>query len=259
MSPGWLGQFPAAALQFRRGDVQQAAAVLRQVTTDEQLFDGSGGGMIEGPNADFRIAEAPKAADAGNRSAFDPLTYCVGRVERVLSGIAGAPAGAAPLAADLGRAIDRGAKTVTSATGELRWDWGNGVVTVDTARSQAATGFLAKAGEIRLGDLSIRSRNEYGTVWAISLDGQPLATAKRILVQAFTEQHLNGWRAEGGRIQDVGHAPWNVREIDASITLKGVLAKAQALDGHGYPAGAVAVSGGTLTLPRNAIYVLLTR
>lgn len=259
MSPGWLGQFPAAALQFRRGDVQEAPVVVRQVASADDMFARKGGGFVEGGNADFRIAEAPKAADAGEISAFDPLSYCVGRVERVMPGIAGAPADAKPMVADLAKSIDRGAKVVTSATGQLRWDWGNGVVTVDTPRSQAATGFLAKAGDIHLGDITIHSGNEYGTVWAISLDGQPLASAKRILVQAFTEQHLHGWRATGGHIEDVGAAPWNVRDIDATVTWKNAPAKAQVLDGHGYPVADLALSGNALTLPKDALYVVLSR
>jgi hypothetical protein len=258
--PGSMGQWPAAALQFRRGDLKPGPVAVRQVVTVDEMFALMGSGIVEGRNADFRIAEAPRAADAGADAAFDPLTYFAGRVERVIVGDPAAPQDATPLAVDLGKAIDRTAKVVTSLTGELRWDWGNGLVTVNSPRSQAATGFLSKGGAIALGDVTIRSGNEYGTVQVISLDGQPLQRSKRILIQAFTEERMYGFRADGGRIVDVGRAPINVREIDASVTFAtGAGLSAVALDGHGYAAEAVPVAGGTIRLPKNRLYVVVTR
>jgi hypothetical protein len=134
------------------------------------------------------------------------------------------------------------------------------LVTVNTPRSQAVTGFLAKGGEFKLGDITIRSRAEYGTVHVISLDGAPLATAKRILIQSFTEERMYGWRVSGGRIEDTGRAPINVRELDASVTFaKPAGLKAVALDGHGYAVGDVPVQGGTVVLPKDRLYVIVTR
>jgi hypothetical protein len=258
--PGSMGQWPAAALQFRRGDLQAAPTVVRQVVSTEDMFSFKGSGLVEGKNVDFRVAEAPKASEAGNDSAFDPLSYYVGRVERVIGGMPGAPTGAKPLAQDLSKQIDRSAKVVTSATGELRWDWGRGVVTVDSPRSQGATGFLAKGGDLKLGEVTIRSGNEYGAVQVIALDGQPLATSTKILIQAFTEEHMYGFRADHGKIVDTGRAPINVREIDASVTFAhGTGLTAVALDGHGYAAGAVPVAAGTIKLPKDRLYVIVTR
>lgn len=258
--PATMGQWPAAALQFRRGDVAPGAVAVRQVVRTDDMFAFKGSGVVEGQNADFRMAEAPKAGDAGNDSGFDPLSYFAGRVERVIDGLAGAPTAAQPVAVDLAKAIDRQAKVVSSLSGELRWDWGRGVVTVNTPRSQAVTGFLAKAGAVKLGDIVITSGNEYGTVHVISLDGQPLATSKRILVQSFTEEKMYGFRASGGRIEDTGRTPINVRELDASVAFAKPVAAATALDGHGYGAVKVDVQGGTrITLPKDRLYVIVTR
>lgn len=260
MMPSALGQFPAAALQYRRGDLTPGPVAVRQVVTVDDLFRFRGSGLIEGQNADFRLSETPRAAEVAADSGFDPLIYFTGRVERVITGLPGTPPAAKPLATDLTKAIDRSAKVVTSLTGELRWDWGRGLVTVNSPRSQAATGFLAQAGELCLGAVTIRSASEYGTVQVISLDGAPLASAKRMLIQAFTEERMYAWRSRDGRIEDTGRAPINVREIDASVTFaNGVGLTATALDGHGYSVAAVAVAGGTITLPRDRLYVLVTR
>ena len=260
MMPGALGQFPATALQYRRGDVKAAPTVLRQVVSTEDVLTLKAGGIVEGENADFRIAEQPKVGDGGAASGFDPLTYFAGRAERVITDLPGAPAGAKPEAMDLAKYIDRAAKTVTSVTNELRWNWGTGIVVVNTPASQAATGFLAKAGTVKLGDVTIESRNEYGTIHVISLDNAPLATSKRILVQAYTEEKMSGWKASNGRIEDVGHAPILVREIDATVTFAQPTGwKATVLDGHGYAHGEATMVGGKLTVPKDALYTILSR
>lgn len=254
MRPGWLGQFPATALLYRRGDVKTAPAVLRQVVSIDDLFQFKGSGFVEGPNSDFRLAQAPKALEAGRDEAFDPYLYCIGRVERVIGGAG------SPTALDVSACIDHARRTATSITGELRWDWGQGLVTVNSPRSQAATGYLSKAGTIRLKDVTLTSRNEYGTIHVISLDGLPLSSSRRILVQAFTEQKLYGWQGAKGRILDIGRAPITVKEIDAAVTfanpagLKGAM-----LDANGMKRGDLALNGGTLTLPKDALYVVLTR
>ena len=255
MMPAAFGQSPAAALQFRRGDLTPSPVVLREVATTDELFSFKAGGFIEGQNADFRIGEAPKAATVATASTFDPLSYFVGRVERTVDDKA-----AKPIATDLSTYIDRNAKTVRSVTGQLNWNWGTGVVTVNSPKSQAVTGFLAKAGTVKLGDVTITSANEYGTVHVISLDGLPLATSKQILIQSFTEEKLTGWQANNGTIIDVGHAPIQVKDVTATVVFANSTGlKATALDGHGYPQGDVALVGGALTLPKNALYVFITR
>lgn len=250
--PGEMGQFPAAALQFRRGDLKPGETVVRQQVGENDLWQTKGTGLGEGRNVDFRLDGTAQ----GDAVAYDPLAFYAGRVERSF-----AP-DAKPVLVDLGKAIDARAKTVTSTTGELRWDHGNGILRIDSPRSQCISGFLAKAGEVKLGTVTIAAPMDYGTVWVISLDDQPLATSKRILVQAFSEERMYGFAAENGRISDPGRAPINVREITGTITLPGAL-KGTVLDGHGYAKGpaAIEVKGQTtvLTLAKDALYTILTR
>ena len=254
MMPGEIGQSPAAALQFRRGDLTPGPVVVRQVSSDEDVLALKGTGIVEGKNVDFRIAEAPKASDANQLSAFDPLTYFAGRVERSFA------KDAKPLTQDLSKHIDRTAKVVRSVTGQLAWNYGTGLLTVDSPKSQAVSGFLAKAGVLKLADLTIESAMEYGTVHVISLDDQPLAKSKKILIQAFSEEKMYGFKAENGVIKDAGRTPINVRDIQATVTFaSGGGMKAQALDLNGYAREAVPVTGGKLTLPRDTLYVVVTR
>lgn len=255
MMPGEHGQSYAPALQYRRGDVKESAPVIRQVTSDADILALKGTGIVEGNNVDFRIGEAPKASDAGNLASVDPLAVFAGRVERTFA------KDAKPEALDLSKNIDRSAKKVTSVTNELTWKFGDGLMTVNTPKSQAVTGFLSQAGTVQLGDLTITSGMEYGTIHVISLDDQPLATSKKILIQAFSEEKMYGFKAEGGVIKDAGRVPINVRDIQGTVTFtKGAGLKAVALDANGYAKGkAEAVMGGAVNLAKDALYVVVTR
>jgi hypothetical protein len=255
MMPGEFGQSYAAALQYRRGDVQESAPVIRQVLSDADILALKHTGIVEGRNVDFRIGEAPKASDAGNLATVDPLATFAGRVERSFD------ATAKPEAMDLSKLIDRTAKKVTSTTGELTWRFGDGLMTVNTPKSQAVTGFLSKAGTVQLGDITITSGMEYGTIHVISLDDQPLATSKKILIQAFSEEKMYGFKAEGGVIKDAGRVPINVRDIQGTVTFtKGGGMKAVVLDANGYAKGkAEPVAGGAVRLVTDALYMVVTR
>jgi hypothetical protein len=258
MMPGEIGQSPAEALQYRRGDLQPGDTVIRQVTTLDDVLNLKSSTLLEGENADFRISEAPKSSQAGAIAGFDPLSFFVGRVERTLEPTA------QPVAADLSRYIDRANKKITSSTGEIVWDYGHGLLTVDSPRSQGATGFLAQAGPIKLADITIESHNEYGTVHAISLDGEPLAGSKKILIQAFTEEKMYGFKSANGVIQDIGRSPITVRDIDANVTIaNGANLKAVSLDEQGYARSELhpQITDGqaTITLPPDGLYTILTR
>ena len=258
MMPGEIGQSPAEALQYRRGDLKPGETVIRQVTTVDDLLNLRSATLLEGRNDDFRITEAPKADQPSQIASFDPLSFFVGRVERTFD------SNAQPVAEDLSKFIDRGNKKITSSTGEIVWDYGQGLLTVNSPRSQAAVGFLAKAGPIKLGDVTIESNNEYGAIHVISLDGEPLTTARKILVQAFTEEKMYGFSASNGVIQNIGRTPITVRDIDAKVTLaNGAGLKAVALDEQGYARGELqpqmADGSATITLPKDSLYTILTR
>ena len=255
MMPGEIGQSPAAALQYRRGDVAESKAVIRQVSSDADVLSLNGTGIVEGKNADFRMTGTPTTSDANQLSSFDPLTYFAGRVERSFD------TNAKPVSQDLSKLIDRKSKRITSITGELTWNYGDGLLTVNTPNSQAVTGFLSKAGVIKLGDITINSSMEYGTVHVISLDDQPLSKSRKMLIQAFSEEKMYGFRAENGTIRDAGRAPINVRDIQGTVTFsnaKGL--HATILDPNGYATGNVrSIKNGTLTIARNAMYTIVTR
>ncbi|MBV8879874.1 MAG: hypothetical protein JO332_07930, partial [Planctomycetaceae bacterium] len=172
--------------------------------------------------------------------------------------------------------IDEAQKTVTSATGELALNYGTGLCTINAPKAQGAVGFLSKAGPLTLKSLTVDSKNEYAAILAVPLDDKDLSTSGSVLVQVTTQCRPYHWKEapatfkdpegkntyEGKRIEDTGSEPWNEIETQATLTIRNArLKKATALDPNGMPAGDVAVdvkAGAlTLTLPRNALYVVL--
>ena len=263
--PVIAGTFPAAALQYRRGDVAEAPAVFHQDLALADLFamKGSSGAAAAALDA-LRQQDVPGAAGKGRvAGAFDPLSFYVGRVERAF-----AEQSRTVVHPKLAESIDRRKGIVRSVTGELILDYQQGLATVNTPRSQGAAGLLSKAGPITLGDVTIASGNEFGQVWLISLDDKPLKESRKILIQAMTEERPYGFRTQGERITALGGWPFSVRKIDATVTVTFAGAdklKAVALDENGYARpDRVAVepqAGGGLAvqLRPDALYHVLTR
>jgi hypothetical protein len=262
--PDTAGTFPAAALQYRRGDVQEADAAVYQVLRLDDLYAMKGSGASTAQALDeLRKADIPEGGEAtGAISMLDPLTFYVGRVMRTFGDN---PEGSTQK--NLTAYIDRDRSMVSSLTGELTWDYSSGLVRVDTPRSQGVAGFLAKAGRIELSDVAIESRNDFGTVMVMSLDDEPIATSKAILIQAMTEERPYGFKVEGNRITDLGGQPFGIRKLAMAVSLAlqgtGEVTVIR-LDENGYPAGELSrsqIGEGPLRieLAEDAIYHVVAR
>ncbi|MBT5536970.1 hypothetical protein HOK31_28160, partial [Candidatus Poribacteria bacterium] len=189
-SPSVAATFPAAALMYRRGDVQESAPSVSQVIVLNDLYamKGSGAGNPTALDA-LREADIPVcAAVDGAISTYDPLSFYAGPFTRRFGDSADESS-----QANLAAAIDREGATVESLAPGLKWDYGAGVATVDTPRSQAAAGFLGAAGMVDLTDVAIHMRNEYGSVTVTALDGADIGASDLILIQSMTEDRPYGF------------------------------------------------------------------
>lgn len=270
--PQTLGQFPAASLIYRMGYVRHGAPVVHEERTREELDEREIPVIAEDPSYDPNHHGEDSRAGASQATVADPLAYLVGPVEVKYDGDP-----SKTVVKDLSRYIDHEAKTVRSETGEESLDYGKGLFQLDSPRAQGVAGFLKKAGgEFRLKDVTIRSDNEYAAVTVVSLDGKPIASSRRLLVQVGTVARPTGWQQvpasgtgndgktplEGFDVVATGRMPWQIQNSVVALSVSNAgLSKATALDPAGYPAGEVTVqrSGGTasLRLPANAMYVIL--
>ena len=235
MMPGEIGQSPAEALQYRRGDLKPGDTVIRQVTTVDDVLNLKSSTLLEGAqrrfshhrSAEFRLRPIKLAS-------FDPLSFFVGRVERTLRS-QGRARGRRPEQVHRPRQKDHHQQHGRNRLGLSGRDFSPST----RPRSQAVVGFLSKAGPIKLGDVTI----DPTTIWH-SPRHQPRRPASR----HFEENPRPGLHrgknvrllAANGVIQDIGRPPIIVRDIDANVTLPGNASlKATALDEQGYPRNAL--------------------
>ena len=257
-TPVIMGQFPATALMFRRGDVREAPVVFREVLGLKDLYDFKGSAHAEAAGFDKLRKPGAQGARTATRGELDPRAFYVGRVLRRFG-----LNKSARVREDLSRHIDSSQKIIRSATGQVVWDYGKGVVRLDSPRSQGMTGFLGKAGAATFSDVALKCNNEYGAVIVISLDDLPIASSRKTLIQAMTEARPYAWRTHRGAIRNLGFAPMNVTFVDAAVTLKRKDAPKQilVLDEHGFPKarlkGAATGSGLRIQLPKDAIYTVV--
>ncbi len=267
-TPMSLGQWPAAALLFRKHYLRQGAPVVQE---HRPVADVEG--MLKPPMVEHE-GYRPHARQgdlrhgrAGAASQIDEHAYLVGPVTESFGGAAATTT----IAPDLDRCIDAAKGEARSNTGELCWNWTDGVCTVDAPKAQGACGFLGGRGAIALKDVTITCKNRYASIVAVPLDDQPLATSSKVLVQIGTMEEPTGWKTEPATLKDqpafkvvsIGTAPWQVVEADATIAIANpALAKVRTLDAN-FEQTAVADldrAGGKAAcpLPKDALYVLLT-
>ncbi len=257
-NPVVLGGFFATSLIYRNSYVAEAPSVVKENTAIEDLFALKGSKVFAQPAMDqMRADQVPSARRGRIKKAIDPAMFYAGRVTRSFQG---RPQDSRVL--DTSELINRKDKTIKSITGELRLDYGVGVATMNTPKAQGAVGFLRKKGTVRLDDVDIDMTNDYGTVLVVALDGRPIDVSKKILIQCMTIDQLYGWETSepggmGGTIRNAGSAPWGIKKIKATVTLrlKGPApGKVIACDENGYPTDKktpAAITAGAFTLQIN--------
>lgn len=260
-TPVVQGQFPGAALIYRRGLVKTAPRVVDLQLAVEDLYALKGTPLPAPQNFDqLRGDDVPPGGVITNAGGIDSLAFLVGRVG--VDFITNGPPQSRVL--DLAPHIDRAAKRVRSQTGELEWDWGAGRLAINAPAAQGVAGFLASAGPVELADVVFASPLEYGAMLLVSLDDQPLATSRRLLLQVASEELPYGWtvdRPSGTRtLSHRGTTPLMVRELSGSVRLKRPDAAGltvTTLDANGYRVGEPVAHAQEVTLRPGALYYLL--
>jgi len=261
-SPMTLGQFPAFASIYRRGLVEEAGSVAEFDLLVDDL-KALGGAPVSAPQNfdDLRAEDIPPGDPIPDADSIDPLAFLVGKV-----GLNYVDQNPGSSVINLENFIDRDAKVVTSSTGQLVWDYGTGVVTMNAPAAQGATGFLDAAGPLALGDLTIDCTLEYGTVVLLSLDDRPIATSERLLLQIGTEERPTGWATSGSNpktIDSLGGSPFQLKQIGGTLALARPDAASLTvtpLDFNGYRTSAPPLTGAApLTLLPDVIYYLIEK
>ena len=261
MTPAMMGQFPAAALIFRRGLVTSGQALAEVALNTNDLVHLNGTPLPQDASLDeLRLKDVPANSEPKPGQRLDPLLHYAGRTNVNFT----QGPGSVKLT-DASKFIDHVGKTVSSTTGELKLDYGNGVLTINAAGAQGVSGMLKSAGTVQTKDLTITSDLDPGHIVAVSLDGLPLATSQRILLQVMSEEKTTEFKTTDvspgvKRIVSIGRDPWLVKAFNGTVVFKrpdAARLRVTPLDANGYPAGKE-TSAGKIELQQETFYYLIT-
>ncbi len=219
LDPVRMPQLAAGALAFRRGDVKEASTTIKRTYTLEQVRES--------------LRMSP-----GERPYYTPglpLSLALQHKMRVGS-LEGPPTEAIST---------RDANPIVSDTGELAWytsPEGDGLVTVDTPRSQALIGSLG-ANNRSVSNLSADVTNRFCAITLSALDAKPIAHAGRLLLTTGARVENTGqeWNETRSEITEFGGPPSLVEPVSGRITLThlqgATSVHVDALDGAGRAIG----------------------
>jgi hypothetical protein len=232
-NPPQILQFPAVAAMWHRQDVREAELIAESVYDKESVFG------LDDDRKPVPIAAA-----------------LIGKVGYRFGNVAQPPSagdrrttpdgGGATRTKDIRPYWDPDKRIARSITGELLWNASDGFVTVNTPRTQAVIGFLARAKDFSpLQTVTLRSPTNFGAVYVTAMDGDAtIESARRLLVTAVGPAKNTGMEYETtsqssplgvpySRLREAGKAPALLEAVAGQIEIRSRLAgqlKAWTLD-----------------------------
>ena len=260
MAPSQAAQFPAAALLYRRGLLKSGDVLAKIDLNTNDLLNLKGTPLPQDANFDeLRLKDVPQGTEVKSGQRIDPLIHYAGRTEVSFTATPGKTT-----LQDLKPLVDRAAGIVRSSTRELTLDYNKGLLTINAPAAQGASGNLKSGNVITLKDFSLQSDLDNVHVILVSLDGDPIARSRRMLLQVMSEERASGFATEDAgnglrKITDIGRDPWQVKKLQGTVKFKsGSELKIQPLDFHGYPKGDP-IRGAEFKLAPETVYYLVTR
>lgn len=197
-SPTMLGQFPAAALIYRKGLVATGDVMAEVRLNQRELLSLKKGTPLpqDASFDELRLADVQSAGATSDVSRIDPLIHYTGRTQVFFTEDA-----SSVKLASIDSLIDRKAQKVKSSTGELELDYRSGLLAINSPFAQGLCGAIGSAGLSKLNSIEIESDMELGCIVAVALDGLPLDSSKRILLQVMSEEKNAEFKAIPAEIE----------------------------------------------------------
>jgi hypothetical protein len=208
-TPHYIGQFPALAFAVHNHHIKEApAAAARHLKVDD-LYSG-----VDPLKQDFTGGGYDAKTIKGK-----PITpieaLAIGRVTVSFDALPNQ-------LTDLSTYWDTSHKVVRSMTGELVWDYGRQVVSIQSPKTQAIIG---RGGDrdIELPGASVRIKTPFVSLILTPLDNSALAESRHILITAMARDTQTNARynADGTRLEQLGGPPLLMEPVQGVIRLKG--------------------------------------
>ncbi len=268
-TPEILGNFPASALIYRQGYLKQAPVMVQEHRPLTDLWHQVLPLISEDSGLDPN-RDRLQNNKTSQLTTVNPLAFLVGKIKVTYDSDR-----SQNRVMDLTPYLDEKNRTVHSITGEISWNYGQGICVLNSPKAQGVTGFLKSVGTIALKDGSITADNDYATVAIASMDNQNITQSQKILVQVGTITRSTGWKQkmaqwvdpsgqshQGFEILDYGHAPWVIAQNHLSVTINNPrITKATVLDMNGMATKKLAIernqTGVSFSFPQSSKYVIL--
>jgi hypothetical protein len=270
-TPDVLGTFPAAALAYRRGDLRRGQPVLVERRTLSDLWQRRTPLLPEETSFDPNRDVKRPVRVGGEQSALPRESFLVGPVQVEFDATTSSTdVRSSELAKDLAEP-----GVIRANSGEIVLDAVQGFCTVDSPLTQGVAAHFARAPTHQLSDVRFTSNNRYGAALAVSLDGLPLRSSRRVLVQYGTQSRPSGWRevpttivregqsaVPGFALESFGAAPWQVVRARLDVTVRNPgLTTATVLDMNGMAIKTFPLMRSAtqveFSFPESAMYVVL--
>ena len=198
--PAKFGLFYHAALLFRRGDVRRADTSVAVQAAAEAEGEGW---LLRRPGDLPALHLLPEKHRVGLLFPGEPCT-----ADRIVH--PGEPS------------VDPSTGEVRSDTGELWRSWTRRCAWIDTPRTQAAYGFIGRAGAIALHDLEIEARTDFATIALSSLSDDPIGESTDLFLVAVGRCDNAGAQYDEGHARqlDPGRPPVLIEPVEATLRLR---------------------------------------
>lgn len=198
--PVKIPQLVAGALMYLRGDVQPATTVVKRNYTSEQLLE----------SMRLPISESPYYTPGFPTSLVLQNQVRIGSMEGP---------GTRPIS-------DRKTNPLVSDTKELKWfheNEKNGLVTIETLKSQGLIGFV-KANGTSSKNLEVTLQNSFCALTLSSLDNRSIASSDKLLLTAGARVENTGliWNTERTKPVRNGGAPSLIEVVKGNVVIKGL-------------------------------------
>ena len=263
MSPSQMGQFPATALIYRRGDIAPGERMATVGLSLREIFSLQGTPLVQEGNLDeLRLVDVTQTGPVKEGNVIDPRIHFIGRTELRF--------GENPpetVVASLAPYLDEDRQLLKASNNQIQLDYGKGVLKVRAPLTQALAGNLNAAGPTDLGVLSVDSPLDLGHIILVSLDGAPLSTSGSMLLQVMTEERNTDWKQRNQidtgtyLVRNIGRDPWRYKAPEGDVRLTrddaGELTVTP-LDLNGYPREAMG-NADNMSLRDDTVYYWIHR
>jgi hypothetical protein len=209
-TPHYIGQFPALAFAIHRGHIAESAPIAARRLSKADIFTGTDALKQDatkgGYDAKTMIVEGGTPLEA----------FAVGRVTVDFNG-------GQTEQADFSKYWSQANKVITSATGELIWDYGRENIQVRSPKTQGVIGKTNAGEPFQLPAASVTFKTPFVSTIFTPLDDATLAQSKHILITALAQDKQSGTRynANGTQLESTGTAPLLLEPVQATIKLAG--------------------------------------